>query len=48
MRAAGLLSLDLPADFAVPDPNALAADEDPLDEGETPQFHTDFLGEETA
>ena len=48
MRAAGLLSLDLPADFAVPDPNALAADEDPLDEGDTPEFHTDFLGEETA
>jgi segregation and condensation protein B len=48
MRAAGLLSLDLPADFAVPDPNGLAADEDPLDDGDTPQFHTDFLGEETA
>jgi segregation and condensation protein B len=48
MRAAGLLSLDLPADFAVPDPNALALDEDPLDEGDAPQFHTDFLGEETA
>jgi segregation and condensation protein B len=48
MRAAGLLSLDLPADFAVPDPNALAADEDPLDEGDAPEFHTDFLGEETA
>ncbi len=48
MRAAGLLSLDLPADFAVPDPNLLALDEDPLDEGDTPQFHTDFMGEETA
>jgi segregation and condensation protein B len=48
MRAAGLLSLDLPADFAVPDPNALAADEDPLDEGDAPEFHTDFLGEESA
>jgi segregation and condensation protein B len=48
MRAAGLLSLDLPADFAVPDPNALSADEDPLDEGDAPEFHTDFLGEETA
>jgi segregation and condensation protein B len=47
MRAAGLLSLDLPADFALPDPNALAADEDPLDEGDAPEFHTDFLGEET-
>jgi len=48
MRAAGLLSLDLPADFAVPDPNGLALDEDPLEEGDTPQFHTDFIGEETA
>jgi segregation and condensation protein B len=48
MRAAGLLALDLPADFAVPDPNALATDEDPLDDGDAPEFHTDFLGEETA
>jgi segregation and condensation protein B len=45
MRAAGLLSLDLPGDFAVPDPNALSPDEDPLDEADTPEFHTDFLGE---
>jgi segregation and condensation protein B len=48
MKAAGLLSLDLPADFAVPDPNGLAPDEDPLDEGEAPEFHTDYLGEEPA
>ena len=48
MRAAGLLSLDLPADFAAPDPNGVAADEDPLDDGDAPEFHTDFLGEETA
>ncbi|HEX3887500.1 MAG TPA: SMC-Scp complex subunit ScpB [Phenylobacterium sp.] len=48
MRAAGLLALDLPADFAVPDPNALATDEDPLDDGDAPEFHTDFLDEETA
>jgi segregation and condensation protein B len=48
MKAAGLLSLDLPADFAVPDPNALSPDEDPLDDGEAPEFHTDFLGEEPA
>jgi segregation and condensation protein B len=46
MRAAGLLSLDLPADFAVPDPNSLAPDEDPLEEGDAPEFHTDFLGEQ--
>ena len=46
MKAAGLLSLDLPADFAVPDPNALSPDEDPLDDGDAPEFHTDYLGEE--
>jgi segregation and condensation protein B len=46
MKAAGLLSLDLPPDFAVPDPNALSPDEDPLDDGETHEFHTDYLGEE--
>ena len=45
MKAAGLLSLDLPADFAVPDPNAPSPDEDPLDDGDAPEFHTDFLGE---
>ncbi len=45
MKAAGLLSLDLPPDFAVPDPNALAADEDPL-EGDAPEFHIDFLAED--
>jgi segregation and condensation protein B len=47
MKAAGLLSLDLPPDFAVPDPNALAADEDPLD-AEAPEFHVDFLGEDES
>ena len=46
MKAAGLLSLDLPADFAVPDPNALSPDEDPLEDGDAPEFHTDFLGKE--
>ncbi len=46
MKAAGLLSMDLSADFALPDPSALAADEDPLDEGDAPQFHTDFLAED--
>ena len=47
MRAAGLLSLDLPPGFATPDP-ALAtqsADEDPLDPAELQhEFHQDFLG----
>ncbi len=48
MRAAGLLSLDLPADFAVPAPGGLVPDEDPLEEGDAPEFHTDYLGEESA
>jgi segregation and condensation protein B len=46
MKAAGLLSLDLPADFVVPDPNALSPDEDPLEDGDAPEFHTDFLGQD--
>jgi len=46
MRAAGLLSLDLPPDFAVPAPGVGIPDEDPLDDGEAPEFHTDFLGQE--
>jgi segregation and condensation protein B len=47
MRAAGLLSLDLPADFEIPNPDATAGDEDPL-EADAPAFHVDFLGEESA
>ncbi len=47
MKAAGLLSLDLPADFAVPDPNLAGADEDPL-EADAPEFHVDFMGEAEA
>jgi len=46
MRAAGLLSLDLPPDFAVPAPGVGIPDEDPLDDGEAPEFHTDFVGQE--
>jgi segregation and condensation protein B len=47
MKALGLLSLDLPAGFDVPDPSAhLAADEDPLEPGEAVEFHQDYLGEE--
>lgn len=49
MKAAGLLSLDLPPDFAVPDPTAAAAADEDLLDGEAPEFHVDFLGEdETA
>ncbi len=46
MKAAGLLDLDLPPDFAVPDPSAAAGDDDPLDEEAAGEFHTDFLGPE--
>jgi segregation and condensation protein B len=45
MRALGLLSLDLPANFSVPDPNAAPDDEDPLDPGDAPEFHQDYLGD---
>ena len=46
MRASGLLTLDMGPDFVLPDPTAAAADEDPLDDEATPEFHTDFLGAE--
>ena len=48
MRAAGLLALDLPPGFNVPDPMGLrpGEDEDPLEDGdEAPEFAQDFLGE---
>ena len=45
MKAAGLLSLDLPAGFEVPNPEAPVLDEDPL-EDETPLFHIDYVGDE--
>lgn len=46
MKAAGLLSLDIPADFTVPTPGEAAPEEDALDLAETPEFHVDFLGED--
>ena len=45
MKAAGLLSLDLPPGFSVPDPTAGPPDEDPLDGQDGAQFHQDFLGD---
>lgn len=45
MKTAGLLSLDLPADFSVPNPTTIAEDEDPLDQGDAPEFHLDYLAE---
>jgi len=46
MKAAGLLGMDLPADFFPPDPTAMSDDEDPLEEGENASFHRDFLSED--
>ncbi len=48
MKAAGLLGLDMPPGFTVPDPSANPGrDEDPLGEGEeAPEFVQDFLEEE--
>ena len=46
MKAAGLLSLDLPPDFAIPNPGGVDADEDLLEDDAAPEFHTDFLGGE--
>jgi segregation and condensation protein B len=44
LKAAGLLDLDIPADFALPTPEAAAADEDPLEGDEAPEFYQDALG----
>src|SRR4051812_35878906 len=46
MKAAGLLDLNMPSDFALPDPSRLAEDEEPLEDGEAPEFHQDYLGDE--
>lgn len=46
MKAAGLLSLDLPPGFNVPDPSRPPDDEDPLDLEEAPEFAQDFIGGE--
>jgi segregation and condensation protein B len=43
MKAQGLLSLDLPPGFTIPDPTAPVADEDPLEPGH--EFHQDFMDE---
>jgi segregation and condensation protein B len=48
MKAAGLLSLDLPPGFSVPDPMGGHAEEDLFEDGETPEFHTDFLGDDSG
>ncbi len=43
MKAAGLLGLEVPSDFTLPQVGA-EADEDPIDPGDSPQFNQDFLG----
>ena len=47
MKAAGLLDLSLPTGFEVPDPSrgAEADDEDPIEDGDTPEFAQDFVGD---
>jgi segregation and condensation protein B len=45
MRQLGLLDADLPPGFSIPDPTGGGADEDPLEPGDEPQFHQDFLEE---
>ncbi|MGH6957328.1 MAG: SMC-Scp complex subunit ScpB, partial [Caulobacteraceae bacterium] len=47
MKAAGLLDLDLPPGFSVPDPSAARPGDEALSEDEAgaPEFHTDYIGE---
>ena len=45
MKASGLLDLDLPPDFAPPDPSRAAEQEDPLGPEDAPEFHQDYLGD---
>jgi segregation and condensation protein B len=47
LKAAGLLGLDLPPGFALPNPVVQPApDEDPLDDADRPEFVQDFVGGE--
>ena len=45
MKALGLLDVNIPVDFAVPDPSRALEGEDPLTEEDmqTPEFHQDFM-----
>ncbi len=46
MKAAGLLDLSLPVGFEVPDPSRAGSDEeDPIEEGDAPEFAQDFVGD---
>ena len=48
MEAAGLLDLSLPVGFEVPDPSRAGTEdeEDPIEDGDAPEFAQDFVGEE--
>ena len=46
MKALGLVSGDAPFNFGAPDVSADADDEDPLEPGDAPEFHQDYLGDE--
>jgi len=46
MKAAGLLSLDLPPGFTVPTPGGDGEAEDPLEDGDAPEFVQEFVGSE--
>ena len=52
MKAAGLLGLDLPAGFNLPDPlsasreDSLCPEESPVGAEESPEFHRDYLSED--
>ncbi|WP_426040234.1 SMC-Scp complex subunit ScpB [Brevundimonas sp. TWP2-3-4b1] len=46
MKAAGLLDLSLPVGFEVPDPSRSGPeDEDPIEDGDAPEFAQDFVGD---
>lgn len=45
MKTAGLIDIDLGPGFTVPNPTGPSADEDPLEPGDAPEFHRDFVGE---
>jgi segregation and condensation protein B len=45
LKAAGLLSMDLPADLMAPPRLGEADDEDPLEPGDAPEFYQDQIGE---
>jgi segregation and condensation protein B len=48
LKAAGLLSMDLPADLMPPPRTGEADDEDPLEPGEAPEFYQDQIGHDRA